>query len=64
VSKENEGCLLLAKTKALAIKKGLDSELVVCQTINLCDGVHCIFMPPEELKEEPQTKAEFGLTWD
>lgn len=52
----NEGCVLLAKSKTLAIKKGFDPELVVCQMINLCDGRTCIYVAPKNVEAEPKVE--------
>ena len=38
---EQEGCELLAKAKALAIKRGLDSSLIDCPFIGVCTGKRC-----------------------
>ena len=53
MSVENQ-CELIAKTKELAIKKGLDPEKVGCPFINFCPEPDCYLVgkPLTVLKEE------------
>jgi len=47
-----ERCELLARAKALAIKKGLDSQKVECPAIEVCEGTSCIFLEPDNFFNE------------
>ena len=46
-------CELLVKTKALAIKKGLDASKVDCPFVKFCPEPDCYLVGPlQELEEE------------
>jgi len=53
-------CELLAKTKALAIQRGLDESKVECPLINVCKGTRCYMFDEEEPEESELIANDLG----